>query len=359
MKAAFFIGTLEAGGAQKIITMLANHYALSGWDVDIVVLLGKKVEGSHFQLDQSVNIVDLTNGGDGSYIKKAIPWIKKIRKYLKFSSPDVIVSFIGRINALVLTASLGLKIPSLVSERSDPRRDHRGEIMLKYCNWIYGRSDAVVFQTRYQQSCFSEKLASKSHIIVNPLDIVTIEDVTEDPYLVTTTGRLHVDKHHVDLVKAMAIVHEKIPSAKCIIYGDGEMRSILQEEIDNLHLNNVVHLPGKTSEVVKKVAEGKVFVMTSEYEGLSNALMEAMMLGKVCISTNYDGVEDIIKDSTTGIIVPKREYKKLADTIIDVMTDNSGKYEIIRQKAKEQAQQYDSNKVLSQWDNVIKNIIKK
>ena len=151
MKISFFIGAMGHGGAERVISILANDYCTRGWDVDIVLLLKNEIE---HDLDQSIKIVNLT-GKNTNYFKNAIFWLRGIRHYLKSNRPDRIVSFVGRINALVLTAAIGLGLPIVVSERNDPKNDGRGAMMQWYCNRIYCKAKAIVYQNAHEKSCFN------------------------------------------------------------------------------------------------------------------------------------------------------------------------------------------------------------
>lgn len=348
MKIAFFIGSLGTGGAERVISNLANHYAEKQWDVDIVILLHNDVG---YRLNGKINIVDMT-AKKMSYMKATLPWMAKIRKYVKVKKPDRIVSFVGRINALVLTATLGMKVPILVSERSDPLRDGRGKSMLQFCNLIYQRASAVVFQTRYQQSCFSSRLTKRSHIIPNPVSVSVDNDITESEYEISTAGRLDEFKNHAMLIDAIALVAKKHPEVQCMIYGEGEQRRNLEKKIKEYGLGNNVQLPGIKTDIHKWIARSSIFVMTSEYEGLSNALVEAMMLGKACITTDYPGANEVIENDVTGIVVPRGNYKRLADEIGKLL-DSKNNRKRLSEKAKEASARYQSIKVIKQWEELI------
>ena len=126
MRIAFFIGHMGAGGAERVISILANDYADKGWDVDIIMLLANRVE---HKLRPQIRTISLV-GTSERYTKNAMSWLVRIRSYVKNEKPDRVVSFIGRINALVLTATIGMKVPVIVSERNDPKHDGRGKVML-------------------------------------------------------------------------------------------------------------------------------------------------------------------------------------------------------------------------------------
>ncbi len=353
MRIQLFIGQLAGGGAEKVLTMLANHYVEKGHQVEIVMLLGHRVEKEHFDLNESVDIVDLSI--EGSYIKNILGWLKRIRKHVKGTNPDAIISFIGRINALVLTALVGIKVPVLISERSDPHHDGRGALMLKYCDFIYRKASAIAFQTSYQQNCFSKAHKRHSYIIPNPICILPLPEEGIDPMLVVTTGRLHPAKNHSLLISAMAIVKSAIPAARCEIYGDGDLQETLQSEINHLGLQEAVILAGKKSNVTDYVSKCSVFVMSSDYEGLSNSLMEAMMLGKICISTDYPGVEDLVEDGKNGIIVPRGDSRRLANAIANALCH---KYNAaLGDNARKKMLGYDEKNILMKWDEVLMKIV--
>ena len=336
-----------------MIYLLAQHFVLIGWKVDIVLLLSGVVDNQQFPLDKNISIVDMS-GNKASYGRNAVYWLRSIRKYVKTKRPDCIVSFIGRINALVLSATLGQKIPILISERSDPLRDGRGKHMLKYCDLIYHRAFAIVFQTQYQLSCFSGSLKKKSFIIPNPVSVAN--NTTENIFEISTAGRLDAAKNHGMLIDAVKLVAERSPDIQCYIYGDGSQREYLQQRIDQLGMNNNVHLPGNKADICKWIAHSSIFVMTSEYEGLSNALVEAMMLGKACITTDYPGADEVIRNGETGVIVPRGNSVWLAEEIGRLLSSES-KRKQLGENAKKAAEIYQPSKVIKAWESLIQNAV--
>lgn len=358
MKISFFIGEMGVGGAETVLAQIANYYAEKEWDVEIVMLLGNQIARDHFHLHESITVVDMSLPNK-SYLKSSIKWLKSINKHLKSSTPDVVVSFVGRINAVVLTASIGNKIPIVVSERSDPQRDGRGRVMLKYCDWIYKRANAIVFQTSYQQHCFSKRHKDRSYIIPNPINVhQDYGCLDEDANLIVTAGRLHPAKNHKMLIRAMSIVKNELPNAKCRIYGDGGLMLELKELIETDVLQDTVILEGRKDNIGSYISKAKVFVMSSDYEGLSNALMEAMLMGKICISTDYNGVDDLIDNGINGVIVPKNDERAMANAIIDALTESKGSYADMRNKAKEKMSHCIPSQILSRWDDVVNSLLR-
>lgn len=348
MKIAFFIGHMGYGGAERVISLLANDYCRRGWDTDIVMLLSRDLAQ---RLEPGVRLVDLSLGG-GSYLKRAPYWLRQIRGYLKREKPDCVVSFIGRINALVLTAALGMKIPIVVSERNDPRHDGRGKGMLALCDALYKTARAVVFQTKAEQECFSAAVKAKGVIIPNPVSTEGVSRREPKGFHVVTAGRLAEQKNQKMLMDAMALVRREIPEANCTIYGEGELRQELESYVREKGLENTVFLPGHALDIHEKIADASAFVLTSEYEGLPNALIEAMMLGIPCVITDYPGSEEVMEDGVTGLIVPRGDAETLAKKLIALARDRE-LGENLGEKARQEAEKYRTENVIAQWQNVI------
>ena len=347
MKISFFIGSMNRGGAERVISILANDYSARGWDVDIVLLLQNVVE---YDLDSRIRIVDITKKS-GGYLKNAPRWLGGIRKYLKERKPDQVVSFVGRINALVLTASIGLKLPVVISERNDPKHDGRGAFMQWYCNRIYHLAKAIVYQNEHEKSCFSKSLEKKGCIIPNPVSVAAVK--TEDSSVIVTAGRLVEQKNQKILVSAMAQVHKVYPDVKCRIYGEGALREALQTQIDELGLQDIVTLEGNVKDIHVRLSQCGIFALTSNFEGLSNALIEAMMVGLSCITTDYPGARELITDGENGLVVPMNDADALAEAILKLIENEDGYADILAQQGQNFATRFNAETVLDQWHTVI------
>lgn len=345
-KITFVIGGMTRGGAERVISILANHYANKDWKVDIVLLLCNSV---NYDLDKRIRIIDMSK--KGSYFKNMPKWIIEFRKYVKCEKPNKIVSFIGRINMLVLTATLGMNVPIIVSERNDPKHDGRGRILEAYSNFIYRFAQSIIFQTEYEKSCFSPRLYDKSYIIPNPVNIMAAPKEVERLEIVTA-GRLLPQKNHKMLIDAFEILSNKYKDVNLKIYGAGALKSDLQKQIDDYGKSDVIQLCGNVIDLHEKISGALAFVMTSEFEGLSNALIEAMMLGIPCISTNYPGADELIINEKTGILVPCDDVEALFKAMEKLIMDVDFRKELSKNAIRE-SQNYDKEKVLSKWDAII------
>lgn len=350
VKITFFIGSLGNGGAERVISILANHYAEKQWDVDIVLLLKTDIG---YCLNENINIVDLTSKND-SYVKSAIPWMIEIRKYVKMRRPDRIVSFIGRINMLVIVSTLGLKVPVVVSERNDPKRDGRGILFHFLLNRCYLKAKKVIFQTQYQQNCFSSKLIPISEIIPNPIEIDnTILEVQKKEHTsIVTVGRYSAQKNQRLLMEAVNDLKTEIPGIKLELYGDGELREEYKEYINRNNLEDTIILKGIVKDILRHIKESSLFVLTSKYEGMSNALLEAQMLGMPCVVTDYPGATDVIQNGYNGIIIQQDNKKELCEAIRKCLSDDLFSKELGNNAYKSASKYYKEN-VIKHWEKAI------
>lgn len=166
-KITFLISSLGGGGAERVVSILANDYTKRGYDIDIVMLVGHTIS---YTIDSSINIIDYSEPENRSYITKIWHLVKKVRLYFKRNKPDKVISLLTEINMIGLIASLGLDEELYVSVRNDPRHDGNRYIN-RLAAWMYSfpNCKCVVFQTEYQKALFSENIGRKSVIINNPI----------------------------------------------------------------------------------------------------------------------------------------------------------------------------------------------
>ena len=314
----FVLGSLGFGGAERVISILSNYYAMNGWEVSICLLLSSVVS---YKVDDNVHIIDLSGNTAASRIRRFPSWVSGIRQYSKKWNPDVIVSFAARINVITIIACIGLGKKIVVSERNDPKHDGRGLITSIFVWLLYPLSHSVVFQTKRVQSYFSRRIQKKSVIIPNPIE-VNCYSSNINPDKIVSVGNLKTQKNHALLISAFCKVNELYPSKKLYIIGEGELRKQLETQIMNLGLRNSVFLLGHSSNVHEEIRDALFFVLSSDYEGLSNALLEAMMMGIPCISTNCAGSDEFIHNGENGLLVEVGDVKALEYAMIRYIEDN-------------------------------------
>lgn len=344
---AFFLGSMGRGGAEKVISVLSREYAEKGWDTDIGLLLSDNVD---YMLDETTRIMNFT-GNTTSRILRVPMWLKSIRAYAKKEKPDVIVSFTARINILVMIACMGLKVKTIISERNDPMYDGRGIVTRFFTKILYPKADRIIFQTKRVKEQFSKTIQEKGVIISNPISI-SCEGLEKKEKKVVSVGRLAKQKNHKMLINAFVRVLKKYPEYKLCIYGEGDMRKELTELIKGLGVSENVVLPGNILNVHKEIANAECFVLSSDYEGLSNALLEAMMMGLPCIATECAGADEYIIHKENGLLIPTGDMESMEKAIL-YMIENEQKRILMGQAAKQASEKFTQDKVLKIWHSVI------
>lgn len=343
----FLLGSMRRDGAERVISILANSYADKGWNVDILTLLDDRCA---YELNTKINVMPLSSNGK-SRLRQLPNWLWGIRKYVKQNNPDKIVSFFARINLITLLASFRLKKHITISERNDPTKDGRTIIVRIATHLIYPLADCVIFQTKWAQSCFPPRIKKKSVVIPNPI-YVNAHASKEKKKKIVAVGRLIEQKNHLMLIRAFKKVHEEYPEYSLYIYGEGSLREALTNQIKEMSLIDAVFLPGNIQNIHEEIADAEMFVLSSNYEGLSNALLEAMMMGLSCISTDCAGSNEVIIDRENGLLVPVAAVDKFADAMKQLIANKELAISI-GQNAALSSKTFESIKILKQWENEI------
>ena len=354
-KILFIIGSLNRGGAERVVSILANHYAKKNWHVGICVLLDNKIG---YELESVIKIFDLTSKCKGTLLSKlvSIPmWIYNLRTIYREFQPNVIVSFTTNIATISLMASIGMDVNIIVSDRNDPgaQKTYWCEKLVREKVWDRNNCKKLVFQTNYAKGQYPSRLSSKGVVINNPVLINTCErsNIYKKNNIVSV-GRLEKQKNHVLLIKAFSKIANKYPYYNLYIYGEGSLRQSLDDMIKNMGLSHRVFLPGNIIDVQEKVVEAEIFVLSSIYEGCSNALLEAMMLGTACISTNIIGINEIIDNGENGIVLKDNTVDDLVVNM-EVLINNNEYRRYIEENAKKLRCRYEYHVVLKKWEEVL------
>lgn len=343
---AFIIGTMKRGGAERVVSLLANYYIKKNWEVDIILLLGNEIE---YELDPNINIILLSNDKK-TRIGQLPNWIYGMRTYMKNYKPTTVLSFIARINIITAISSIGLKLNIVVSERNDPSKDGRSIFVRLATEYVYRRVNHVVFQTKEAQSYFSESVKANSTIIYNPISVPY--KTRYSPGHIVSVGRLERQKNHKLLIKSFKSIHHMYPNYTLTIYGEGTLRNELERLIDSLGLNGSVFLPGNVQNIHEKLTQKEIFVLSSDYEGLSNALLEAMTMGMPCISTNCAGSKEIIESGKNGLLIPIGDEKKMVKAM-KLLIENKNFAKELGREARKKSKYFSSDLILKEWEKIL------
>ena len=323
----FYIGSLSRGGAERVIVNLAEFFFSQGYQVTIVTKMKEKTE---YEVSEGIHRILADIEGEeisSGRIKNLYRRIYKLRNIFKQIQPDCIVSFIGKNNFMSIAASRGLHIPVIVSVRSAPDREYAGRINKLLVSVLFGMAEGVVLQTTQARAFFRKGIQKKSVILPNPLN----PNFVKEPFTgkrkkeIVWVGRMDENKNPRMLLEAFHHIYKQHEDWKVIYYGDGEQKEQLEELCIRYHLQDKVRFAGKVDGVENLIDKASVFCLTSRVEGMPNALLEAMALGVVPISTDCPcgGPRDLIRNGINGILIPVDDIDALAQALDELLSDEN------------------------------------
>ncbi|MDU2201794.1 MAG: glycosyltransferase [Anaerococcus hydrogenalis] len=352
-KIYFYISNLAKGGAERVCINLAEYLYSSGYEVAIITSYKSKIE---YNLSSKINRIVLNETYySGNIIYRNLILIKKLRQIIKNDKPDTIISFMAESNFRLLLSTIGLYTKRIVSVRNDPDKEYKGIIGRIVGKLILPTADGCVFQTEQAKNWFPKKLRDKSAVIKNPVREEVFQIVRNPIYgRIINIGRLEDQKNHKMLINAYEIVLNKYPNSKLLIYGEGSLRNELVKIIDHKGLNENIELCGYFDDIDSTLSKADIFILSSDYEGLPNSLMEALSSGVPCISTDCPcgGPRSLIENGVNGMLVPIKDEIKLSEAIIDLLS-NKSKKESFSKKAKEMSKSYKTSIINNEWKEYI------
>lgn len=340
----FVVSCMGKGGTQRVISNLAN-YLCEKYQITIIQLFSSEI---NYYLDKRIEVIDYSNSNKNK-IFQVISLITKLRLFFKKNKnlEITIFSFLTKVNLISILSNLGLGNRVVISERNDPRNDKRSLIVRIFTNLLYPLSYKVVFQTEYAKSSFNKHIQKKGTIIKNPIIVPDDLSVNNQSYNIISVGRLIEQKNHCLIIEAFAKISKNKPNLKLTIYGEGDQRQKLETRIKELNLEKKVFLPGIVDNIFYELTNSMFFVLASEYEGQSNALLEAMAVGLPCIVTNCSGVDEIV-NSENGVLIEKGNLTELISAM-EYLSNNPQERIKLGNKAKETMKNLTLNKISKEW----------
>ena len=315
-------GTLGGGGAERVFLNIGNEMSARGLKVRVLVTGSRPAES--YPLDANV-IVDVIRSKKKNKALKIIDKFNQFRKYLKEHENSTVISFFPDVSAYCVLASLGIENRNIVSERNDPNKIPSKKYMKIIRNIAFQFADICVFQTKDARDYFSNRVRKKSIIInnlVNTTMMPKVKDICDREKIILAVGRIVPQKNFMMLIKAWEQIEKKYPEYTVHIYGDktywsGIFTDELQNYIDSHNLNQRVQLMGFSNEIYSVMNKATIYVSSSDYEGMSNTMLEAMAMGVPTIATDcpIGGAKAVIKNGVNGILTPVGDEKKLAKAI--------------------------------------------
>lgn len=352
MNIGIIISAFTNGGAQRVAVTLSRWFNEHEQHSCIIAL--SESEKNQYDAD-NVNLIrleEIYKGKSTTQRVSAFDHDNQIDAYIVMGVPMCMY---------VMPALNKTKAKIIVSERNDPRNFQGKKVTRILSRWFMNRADGFVFQT-HDASDFYNKYRDKSVVIPNPVadvPIVTqrLENCKRDKIIVTA-GRLVEQKNHEMLIRAFSKITERFPEYKLMIYGEGSLKDKLGTISKEAGIDESVIFPGSVNDLHEKIINAELFVLSSNFEGMPNALMEAMAMGLTCISTDCPcgGPRDLISDGYNGLLIPVGDVNACADAIAKCLGD---KVEADRtgNAALEVREKYSRDTICNKWLGYVKSVV--
>ena len=344
-KITFLIGSLGGGGAERVTVALADYFCESGYEVFFIVF--SKVN-NNYEINSKIKVDYLPeNTGKSAILLRT----KELKRILKNQAPDYVISLGLGYQYLILGNLLNKFI---LSERNAPQFFYNWYEKI-YVKYSYKKAYRVVFQTEDAKQYFGESLEKKSKVIANP-----ITSSIPDPYdgerekRIVAVNRLSQQKNIFMLLRAMKRVLDVFPEYVLEIYGKGEQQEELEKYAKKLNISDNVQFMGQKANVQTYIVNASVFVSSSDFEGMSNSMLEAMAIGLpvVCTDCPIGGARMVIKNNINGILTPVGDDKIFANEIIELLK-NPEKAKRLGKQARELREQLNVKKIAKEWEKLL------
>lgn len=345
-KIIIFIGDLRSGGAERVVSVISNGFLQEFKEVRIVLYYDRPI---FYKLDKKIKVSIIERETNSRNILKNMLWLRR-----NVNKEDIFLSFLAPFN-IVAILSLFFKKKIIVADRNDPRFDPPNPIKKFLRNILYNFAEKVVCQTESNKKYFNKNIQRKTSIIYNPIYLSekvgsSLNEKKENTII--SIGRLSKQKNQILLINSFKKLLKYFPDYKLIIYGEGENRKFLENYIEKSNLEKNVFLPGAFKDVHNKIKKSKLFIMTSDYEGMPNALLEAMSLGLPCVSTKVSGAVDLIENYKNGVLVD-RKPDEISNEIIKILNDENYAYSLGKE-ASDLYYKLNEKEIINQWIDLLK-----
>lgn len=367
MRITLVVSSLSSGGAERVVSIMANYWAAKGTEVTLITLTPESLD--FYALHPKVRRIGL-----GLIAESSHPWealsnnlrrLRTLRREIRASEPDAAISFVTNMNILTLLSSFDASTPIVVSERVDAKEHVISLARACLRRILYPRAKAIVVQS-FAMGSWAEKYIPKRniHVVPNPVSPPSTTcggaDFRSLPHCsVIAMGRLVPQKGFDLLVRAFACCAPEHSDWKLTILGEGAERRSLEMLAKELGIVDRVSLPGQVKEPAKYLVSADLFVLSSRYEGFPNALLEAMSCGLPVVSFDCpSGPREIVRDGVDGVLVENGNVETLTVAIDRLMSDESER-ERMGTRAAEVTERFGLEKVMKIWGDVLNQVVER
>lgn len=334
----FAIGSLYGGGAERVVSVWSSRLAKKGYKVSVLVY--SRME-SEYPIDNKVEVYTIAKSQKECNDMSILTRLKLFRKKLKEIKPDVVISFLPIMQIYVRIAGMGLHIPRIETVRNNPWEIKKGLNTIYSKLWLncFKSCNAFIVQSGDQKTFFDANVQNKAVVIPNPINESYLQncktEYNANSHKIIAAGRLTSQKNYKMMIDAVKIASQKYGDITLEIYGVGELYDELNIYIKEQGLSDKITLMGRSDSLYKLYTERDLYLMSSDYEGMPNALAEAMAIGIPCISTDCKtGPSDLIENGDNGYLVKVGDAYAMAEKIVEIFLLSDDEQKLIGENAR-------------------------
>ena len=350
MKIIFAIPDMGSGGAERVISVLCENFTTQNISVEILMLFGGR---RHYQLPPSIKIREL-NLLQLSAIKR-VYILRNIFKDLNSKDgPISVYAFHDSVLKYLLVASIGFDIRIISSERNNPYVKGKSWFSRLKASIPYLLSSHTVFQTPAARKYYFLP-QYKCSVIPNPITEAKHAWTGDlSPEKLVSICRLHSQKNIPMSLRAINILKDRLPNIHLDIYGEGNLKDSLHQQIIDMGLSKHVSLQGVTNNVTKVLSESSIFISTSDFEGISNSMLEAMSVGMpvLCTDCPIGGASMMIGDDA-GLLSKVGDAEAFAKKLFLLLSDKEMAHKLAA-NAKSKSKNYSLKTIAQKWLSLAK-----
>jgi glycosyltransferase involved in cell wall biosynthesis len=360
MNIIFLIGALRFSGAENVLRCIAPSIASKGHNVEIMVM----TEG--WENEELPGVKITTYGSKGNALQRRIGRCKNIRKEIARFSADLVVGFGFPMNFDAIVGAKGTRAKSLICERMDPYTKIRSLSYRLQKSILYPLANGYAVQTPKIKEYYVNNYSSFKPVSVIPNPVrktfseKRVRDEGVEDYLINVARLDDAQKNQTMLIKSFSIVSKSFPNLKLHLAGSGRDLDKYKELVKELGIEDRVVFLGNLEDPTEAVRNSKLFLLSSNHEGMPNALIEAMAQGKACVSTRCSGggAEYLIQDGENGLLVDIGDTEGFANAIIKLLNDNNLR-EKIENNALKLNHELSIDVIADEWIRCFEGVIKK
>lgn len=343
--------SLSNNGAERVLSELSNEWSAEGHEVTIIQFEKEAYGGASFEISEQVKLITLDHKNEKNKLFRYLHYLKDIRQYLLRKPNTIVVCFSFTTQFIVTLASLFLKNLIIFSERNDPNSCPYTRLDRKIRTLCFFRANRCVFQTDDAMSYFPKQIQKRGTVIMNPINPNLPDQVVSTRRkTIVTAARLRPQKNLSLLIRAFAKLHRDFPEFSLEIYGIGEEETMLKDLASKEGISQSVYFMGYEKNVNQKMLDAAMYVCSSNYEGISNSLLEAVGMGVPTISTDcpIGGASQVIKNRENGILVPVGDVEAMYHAMCQLIEDQDLAIYISRNGYKIR-EDYRVDKIAKKW----------